>query len=732
MLERLKSRTRRNSATARDSISTLNSSQSVSNEVSMDKVDLLPEDARFLQQHFEDEFSRLMDEVKTSLSRAQNTVAAKMRRYQVEFTARHQALLDEMTVRTSQRVSDWAKTGSCDEKIATSKKSSKGCSTKEASVQASLIPAQSSLIHARQDARRHASSDELVITSMDSMDSPSPPEVNVELPTSAWSLTENEKEHNGDEKRDKRGKQLQIDIPDLPGEISATPKAYHVVHPGASNEFNVGCIGPMLIETPAPKTPMTRRHAALTHQLTFSSHSSSPTGHVFFTEAIISLGAGPLPPDTINKKCKHLSRLQRIEQSGWFDSLAAGILIVNAFFIGLQVQYAAANKTDEYPWIYTTIDCFFCICFLAELVVRIGAVGSLLRYFCNPYDWTWNWFDFMTILFSLIETSLALTTQGSGRAFVGLQVVRVLRVLRMVRVVRIIRVMRFFRSLRILIAAIFGTMKSGIWTAILLIMIVYLFALLFCYAVADYLIREKPDEALIDADKTPLQHYFGTLPRSIFTLYKAIVGGIDWETACQALSDVSGVCVGVFVFYIAFMYFVVLNVVAGLFLQTSLEHAQSEMHDVVHQVREQRALYTNHIRDIFEILDKSKDGFVTMREFEHVMQDPKMCDFFVFLGLQVSDAWTLFRLLDHGGTEVVNAEDFIEGCLRLRGHARSLDIAQIMYECNQVRLQLSDLQRLVTHLGEAGVATPAKGPLAVKDNGWLNGDLVTIPSFTMS
>merc|ERR1712039_328640 len=43
-----------------------------------------------------------------------------------------------------------------------------------------------------------------------------------------------------------------------------------------------------------------------------------------------------------------------------------------------------------------------------------------------------------------------------------------------------------------------------------------------------------------------------------------------------------------------------------------------------------------------------------------------------------SDAWTLFQLLDADGTYTIDIEEFVMGCTRLRGSAKSIDIAKVI------------------------------------------------------
>merc|ERR1719321_1048174 len=54
--------------------------------------------------------------------------------------------------------------------------------------------------------------------------------------------------------------------------------------------------------------------------------------------------------------------------------------------------------------------------------------------------------------------------------------------------------------------------------------------------------------------------------------------------------------------------------------------------------------------------------------------------YFESVDLDVAEAKGLFKLLDRNGNGVVEAEEFVLGCLRLRGNAKAIDLATLMYE----------------------------------------------------
>jgi len=281
--------------------------------------------------------------------------------------------------------------------------------------------------------------------------------------------------------------------------------------------------------------------------------------------------------------------------------------------------------------------------------------------------------------------------QGEKQGFLSnLSAMRTVRVARIVRVARVIRLLRFFCSLRMLLSAIFSTLKSCVWTALLLCAILSMFGIMFTQAVAEHKMSLAPDPVSLQLDI-----YFGTLPRSIFTLYKSILGGIDWEVAVAPLSDLHWMYVILFILLITFVYLAVMNVVSGLFLQSALDQAQADKEDVIAQQIKESDQHIARFMSLFGEIDTDRDGCITLEEMEAVMHKDRMRGFLQSLDIEFSDAWTFFKLLDVDAGGRVSAQDFVDGCMRIRGNAKSVHIAQMLYETKWLMDCVWELTRFV-------------------------------------
>merc|ERR1719188_2386674 len=83
---------------------------------------------------------------------------------------------------------------------------------------------------------------------------------------------------------------------------------------------------------------------------------------------------------------------------------------------------------------------------------------------------------------------------------------------------------------------------------------------------------------------------------------------------------------------------------------------------------------------VFAEIDTDKSGILELAEFETLMNDPRVKAWFRTMGLQATTAMHLFRLLDLDNSNTITSSEFVMGCIRLKGGAKNVDVATLMYE----------------------------------------------------
>lgn len=257
-------------------------------------------------------------------------------------------------------------------------------------------------------------------------------------------------------------------------------------------------------------------------------------------------------------------------------------------------------------------------------------------------------------------------------------------------------------ALRLLFVQIIGTLRQVFWALCLLILILYAFGMVFAQITSEYISDNINDfqqdqlassNAVIETDMVRLRKYWADVPRCMYTLYKCVTGGVDWENVASPLAAISWFWVMIFNVFLAFTLFAVMNVVVGVFCQSAIQTAALDHETQVREKMREKNGFINQINALFHDIDESGDGDITYHELEAHLDDVRVCAYFESLGLDPSDAWDLFKLIDADSSATINCEEFVIGCLRLRGPAKAIDVEKMMYENRTTRKRLASFMK---------------------------------------
>ena len=167
-------------------------------------------------------------------------------------------------------------------------------------------------------------------------------------------------------------------------------------------------------------------------------------------------------------------------------------------------------------------------------------------------------FDFLLVLFSICENALSFTlyaTRESGGSGVNLGFLRLLRLCKIVKILRVFRALRFFSELRLMLDCVVGSLMNCFWCFIMLLFVMYVFALLLQQGVLQHL-QDRSIELSGD-----LQTYFSCGAVTLMTLFQSCTGGVDWSDPYKALEQTQSYLHIVFLLYVAFVFISVWNIV---------------------------------------------------------------------------------------------------------------------------------------------------------------------------
>mmetsp|Transcript_9646 Transcript_9646/g.17340 ORF Transcript_9646/g.17340 Transcript_9646/m.17340 type:complete len:540 (+) Transcript_9646:22-1641(+) len=363
------------------------------------------------------------------------------------------------------------------------------------------------------------------------------------------------------------------------------------------------------------------------------------------------------------------------------DIFAYGIsllLICNAVLIGVQANWVAQHGGyGHMPGIDVLNGIFFCV-FLCELILRMVAFG--LRDFFMGEDYVTNIFDFFLVT--------AQAGEIAGEAMSGDSVdtgfLRLLRVLRIVRIVRLARVVHLVVHLRSMISSVFASLKPLFWAVVLFGMVIYCVAVAMMETVNEYKNRHR------DEHHPGLDAYFGDLLTTFISLWQCISGGIDWSEMAGPLGAHIGKWLeACFCFYVAFSMLAMMNVITGIFVENAQIYSQQD----------KDAYVVKHVLDLFQKADVGDDGEITWEIFREKLNTRELQELFAAVDVDVTDAESLFRLIDQDSKGSITADDLMTGWMRLRGPAKALDQSLLIREVSRISdLTSRQTQELVSAL----------------------------------
>eukprot|EP00928_Gymnodinium_smaydae_P014174 TRINITY_DN15150_c0_g1_i2.p1 TRINITY_DN15150_c0_g1~~TRINITY_DN15150_c0_g1_i2.p1 ORF type:complete len:726 (+),score=161.48 TRINITY_DN15150_c0_g1_i2:57-2234(+) len=380
----------------------------------------------------------------------------------------------------------------------------------------------------------------------------------------------------------------------------------------------------------------------------------------------------------------------RFLKSILFARIISFVIFLNAAWMAGQTQYLMNTVGGEdyvWPSSFRIVDRVFVAVFTAELVGRMCT--ERLIFFLHKDEKGWNIFDFSLVVLSFCEEFIALLAENNSEETTGaysLFFLRLLRLLRVVRIARIFRVLRFFAELRVMLFSLMGCFWSLIWLFCLLLMILFIFGLAFMQSSLEYLNMYKDDASKAEScDK--LVGWFGTVPLTILSLFKAFMGGIDWEEMQLVLREIDLFTEIIFYLFIFFSIFGVMNVVTGVFAERASTAALRDRTNAIQAVSDKKDAFAKEVLNIFMAADQDRSGTVTLRELTALFDNPTVRSYFDLLELGTDQIVGLFDILDPQGNGCVEAEDFVAVCTRIRGGAKGIDLALLAW----------DFRRFLTH-----------------------------------
>lgn len=422
--------------------------------------------------------------------------------------------------------------------------------------------------------------------------------------------------------------------------------------------------------------------------------------HHEFAKSFRSSGAS-------HEKIKKLTPLQQCLRSNVVEMTLALAILSSSLLVGFEVQLLSSRLDAVLPTPWVIVRICLNMVFVLELPLRMYAFGCIC---CGRGGSAWFWFDVFVVCGSAAEVffdilsffGTALTTLPD---FSQVRLLKILRVTRLLRALRVPSLMKYVAPLQTLVSSISHTLWYLVWAAVLLLLLIYTVSIAFAQTVASFIILQGLEQV---EEQTPaLLVFWRDLWTSMTTCFMAISGGINWQTVYEPLNQLDAMMGKIFIVFISFAYFALLNILTGVFCNSAME-ALSRDPDIV-AISHEATYIREHLSHVFTIIDKDCSGSMTLDELEEWMEEENGRVDFQALGIAEGDPWTLFKLLDENAQGVVSQEAFVNGCLKLRGNASGVDMASLRNESRATQELLSMLITRMESLSDAKKRRPSYG-----------------------
>lgn len=220
-----------------------------------------------------------------------------------------------------------------------------------------------------------------------------------------------------------------------------------------------------------------------------------------------------------------------------FQHFIMGVIVVNSIILGIQTANLSAETAEALKWMDS----------ICVLIYVVEAVLKFIAYRWAYFKDNWNIFDFTIVVLCLIPTSLLPIP------------VQVARIIRAFRAFRAFRLVSSFRQMRVIVEAIIKALPGVLWTASLLLIFFYIFAVI---------------GVTIFGQTCP--EYFGNLGRACYTLFQIMTLESWSHGIARPVMAQHPLAWTYFVPFVVISTFVMLNIVVGVVVN-SIGQSQNDL-----------------------------------------------------------------------------------------------------------------------------------------------------------
>lgn len=221
----------------------------------------------------------------------------------------------------------------------------------------------------------------------------------------------------------------------------------------------------------------------------------------------------------------------------------------------------------------------------------------------------------------------------------------------------------------------------------MLLVILYLFAVFITAVAMEYTEGNKdlPDRLL---------ELYGSVTQTQYTLFMAFSGGEAWGELLKPLEAISVWNRWLFLLYMILILLGVINTVSAVYVDALLHFSNMDRDIVMTERNAKEKAYLRELRTMIGHQHLNAQGQIEQKHLMAVLTG-EGANLLKSLGLQLSMAKALFRLLDVEDSRSVGVDEYVCGLLHLKGNATTIHMASLMYLSKRTLFKVQRLSALV-------------------------------------
>lgn len=345
-----------------------------------------------------------------------------------------------------------------------------------------------------------------------------------------------------------------------------------------------------------------------------------------------------------------------------FDITVSCLIVADAIVMGIGVDAGGGGA-------WYGLEVVFLVTFAVELVLRIFFHG--MRFFTSPRDKGVNRLDFCVVLAALLD-AFVFAPMGNPT------VLRFAVFLRFVRAFGIVRIARgplaalHVDRLWVVGSGLLEAAKTLLWVCVVL------FVLLYIGGVFTTILIGKRDDIydpyFRESRVWDHEEYFGTVPRSMFTLFQMVTLDNWSDSIARHVAVEQPAMIAFFICFIAICTFGLLNLIVSIIIESILTRNRKEAERADKAKSRERSKVFGDLRYVFEEADADESGLLTLEEMTDAIANQEIYQKLKMIDFPVDDPEKIFMLLDYDESGELSIDEFITGCIRMRGSANSKDL----------------------------------------------------------